>query len=561
MVGEVTRDAAAFAGVALLALVAPFETTAPLVRLPSQSVSNLEAAVACACLLGAAAVLARRFPLASVAPIAVPWIAFLLACGIAALVSPVSRTNALHMTGRFAAAFSVFLVTVGAVTTGGRVLTIARLLVCAGVVVALLAILEYLNVGAVLRALTVFRPGITTVGAQLRAGGSLQYPTIASMYLEIVFAMGVGLLLGALDAGQRIAAACVAIGLLVVAEAIALTFTRAGLVSMAVTLALAGAIRYRAAGAVDASVRALAALAVLIAAMFVASRSTESLWLRLTSEGQEAWYRADIVAPADIALNSGDVSAVGISVTNTGRLVWDSTAQPPIYFAYHWLSGDGARVVSFEGLRTPFDAPVRPGDTVALRARVRAPQQAGAYRLSWDVVQEGRLWFTTEPGAPARIASRATVRGTPPRHAISTAPLPNPAVRPGRLQLWRAALAIAEAHPLLGIGPDNFRLAYGTYAGIVTPDRRTHSNNMYLEILAGSGIVGLSAFAWLLYRIGRAIDATNLGALCAVTAIAVHGLVDSFVSFAPTYVIFAVTLGLACARPHATEISPDAHRV
>ena len=34
-----------FAGVALLTLVAPFELTSPLLRLPAQSVSNLEAAL------------------------------------------------------------------------------------------------------------------------------------------------------------------------------------------------------------------------------------------------------------------------------------------------------------------------------------------------------------------------------------------------------------------------------------------------------------------------------------------------------------------------------------
>src|SRR2546425_5630764 len=48
MVGEATPAVganAAFAGVVLLSFVTPFEATRPLLRLPSQSISSLEAAV------------------------------------------------------------------------------------------------------------------------------------------------------------------------------------------------------------------------------------------------------------------------------------------------------------------------------------------------------------------------------------------------------------------------------------------------------------------------------------------------------------------------------------
>jgi hypothetical protein len=574
MVSESSRDTAAFAGVALLAVVAPFETTRPLLRLPSQSVSNLEAAVVIACLLGAAAVLARRLLLASTTPIAAPWLVFLAVCTVAALRSPVSRINALHMTGRFSAAFAVCLITLAAATTRVRIRAIARLLVAAGVVVAVLAILEYLNVNGVLEFLTAFRPGITTVGAQLRAGGPLQYPTIASMYLEIVFAIGVGLLVGAIDDGERRDAMLLIAALLLVSEAIILTFTRAGLMSIAATIAIAVFVRYRRSG-IDVSVRTLAGLGVVIV-LFVASRSSDSWWLRMTSEGQESWYRARIDAPSHVSLGADGVERIALTATNTGRLTWDSAAQPPFFFSYHWLSATGDRVVAFEGARTPFESPVQPGDTVSIDAYLRTPAQAGSYRLVWDIVQEGRLWFSTEPGAsstfsvadvseaakaPAAVSVVDASEGAAPPRQLPTTPLPTPTVRPGRLELWRAAISIVRAHPLVGIGPDNFRLAYGTYAGIATPDLRTHSNNMYLEVATGTGLAGAAAFAWLLWSIGQTVDAANVGAICALAAIALHGFVDSFVSFAPTYVLFAVTLGLACARPRETENVPHADRV
>src|ERR1700742_3063898 len=86
-----------FAGVVLLTLIAPFEATAPLLRLPRQSVSNLEAAVLCAFVCGLAALAwSRRWPDWRT-PLTAPWTALLLTMLLASVVSPVSRVNALHM--------------------------------------------------------------------------------------------------------------------------------------------------------------------------------------------------------------------------------------------------------------------------------------------------------------------------------------------------------------------------------------------------------------------------------------------------------------------------------
>src|SRR5262249_43932414 len=111
--------------------------------------------------------------------------------------------------------------------------------------------------------------------------------------------------------------------------------------------------------------------------------------------------------------------------------------------------------------------------------------------------------------------------------------------------------------PLLGMGPDNYRLLYGQYAGLVPADPRVHSNNMYLEILVGGGLAAGLAFAWLIWRGAQrlrdplpraaapheAMAAAGIVAACAATAL--HGMLDSFLSFTPTYVLIAVTLALA----------------
>src|SRR4029450_4540914 len=102
----------------------------------------------------------------------------------------------------------------------GRVRVVFGAATAAGALVGVLAMLEYAGVQAVLRALRLFRPGTTLVGAQVRATGPFLYPTIASMYLEILFAFASGLLLATLDAGRRKTALAIALALVVIGEAI-----------------------------------------------------------------------------------------------------------------------------------------------------------------------------------------------------------------------------------------------------------------------------------------------------------------------------------------------------
>ena len=66
-------------------------------------------------------------------------------------------------------------------------------------------------------------------------------------------------------------------------------------------------------------------------------------------------------------------------------------------------------------------------------------------------------------------------------------------MRMPRSVLWQTACTIAREHPVLGIGPDNFRHTYGRYLGLAAWDERVHANNSYLEVLAGMGAIGVAA--------------------------------------------------------------------
>jgi hypothetical protein len=96
---------------------------------------------------------------------------------------------------------------------------------------------------------------------------------------------------------------------------------------------------------------------------------------------------------------------------------------------------------------------------------------------------------------------------------------------------------------------------------------------MYLEVLAGGGAVAFAALLALIRGVARTSAAavrsaaagrgaaTAVGVVAALVAMLVHGLVDSFLSFAPTYILFALTLGFAAALAGGAETVADAHRV
>jgi hypothetical protein len=228
--------------------------------------------------------------------------------------------------------------------------------------------------------------------------------------------------------------------------------------------------------------------------------------------------------------------------------------------SYHWQRAGADTVLVFNGWRTAFPAPVPPGESITLPVNLRAPAQPGSYELVWDVVHEQRAWLSAEGVTPGRSVVTVEPGRVPVVRADAESgalrALPSETVRPGRLTLWQAALRMSAEYPLFGVGPDNFRRVYGAYIGDVRWDPRVHANNMYLEVLAGGGVIGLASLLWLVAASGYALwirwsRATPLVAPAAAAfaatwlAIATHGMVDSFLSFTPTYVTFAIVAGLA----------------
>jgi hypothetical protein len=554
-----TRDAlaraTALAAAAAALAVAPFEQLDPVLVLPGQSLTNVEVVLAAgfaAWLLARAATRDRFWR----QPLARPLVLVLGALLLASILAPDDRAHAFKTTGRFAAGAMVALVAADAASTPARAAVVLGAGVASATVVAVVAGLEARQEPEVLRWLTRFRPGIHVAGGDIRAGGTLQYPTIASMYLELAFAFGLGLLAFAVGRRWTRTAAALFVASSLVAEAIALTLTRAGLLALGLALGtvLAGLVRRH---GWDARARAVTVLGLVVAVLVTVTWSARGSWLRLTTESTAGWYLAEYAVPPALAMRPGETRRVDVRVRNAGRITWRSRTDDPFGLSYHWLASGGDDVVEFDGLRTEFPHPVPPGAWASVAAWVRAPAHPGRYRLAWDVVQEHRLWFSTE-GAPLAF-TEVEVAGAPSTTAppvLRGAAFPPPKTPVGRLALWRAALAMLAERPLTGVGPDNFRFRYGPYAGVARPDPRLHSNNMYLEILAGAGLVGGLAWVGLLWPIGRRLFAATcasadaglalrLGIGAALIVTLAHGLVDSFFTFTPTSVAIWTAIGLA----------------
>jgi O-antigen ligase len=112
-----------------------------------------------------------------------------------------------------------------------------------------------------------------------------------------------------------------------------------------------------------------------------------------------------------------------------------------------------------------------------------------------------------------------------------------------RLKTWASALAMLRDHAIFGIGLDQFARLYPAYIDptlLGTNEVNTaHPHNLVLDIWLRMGLIGLVAFAWMLWRFFRTGIAVvseptslarvlRIGLIAAMAAALVHGLVDQF---------------------------------
>ncbi len=386
------------------------------------------------------------------------------------------------------------------------------------------------------------------MGGRTRAAATFAYPNTAGGFLVLALAPT---LYFTFRERRRAIAALAASGIV---AAILLTYSRGALLGAAASCAaLWWLVRSH------SLLRLEAALLLIVAAFFAFEPSFR--W-RASSEGDRSWYEARIEPRfTTLELDPGELAKTGVRVSNVGKLTWGSKGKKPFHLSYRWfrLSGDSVvRPVALEGERTRLDDPLKPGETLHVAATVRAPAEPGSYVLIWDMVHEHTTWFSDKVGlgVPVNVevgGVKAAVGAAP--HDIRRA-IAERSWRPGRAEPWAIAFSLFRAHPLLGVGPDNFRWLYGPISGHAVWDRRVFSNSLYLELLATVGLAGFFAFVLLVAgalsglreRAATgpfALEASTLAA--SLVGFLVHGLFDYLLAFTPIYLAVFLLLGASSA--------------
>jgi hypothetical protein len=563
-----------YGGLLAVAAMLPFEFTQhPFLQTPLLTITNLKLVLYIVAVLAAASLLrsgrsrasdatcrhsirALRLPLSLLVAVL---LCSLLSSALAA--GPAARNNSLKWTFDILIGGLLWLVIPLwlAPARERRTALLLQTAVAAACLAAGVGILEIVLGAGHAPNLSWFKPKPTLAGSFLRLSGTFEYANIAAMYLELALPLAVAGLGIAVRHG-RLRPPSVLTWLAVVVllfEGILLTFSRGALLGVTASLVVSAVLAYRNRGRLALTGRQcrllVAAAALSIGCGGITLTATPLALLRFTSPSDQQWYQASYTSPVPSTLLVCQRLALPVTIANESPFVWQPSGTNVYNLGYHWLYPSG-KVAVFENPRTRLPAAVRPGGTVQVLARIQAPPRAGRYLLVWDMVQENVTWFSLKSaayvghlvlvGGAASQGQACTSQapGTRSGKLAGPAELPRTFSQPSRTQLWLAALRMLKTHPLLGVGPDNYRLRYGAYMQppLASWDTRILANELYLEVGADLGLLGgglffgfLLAVWWpmiaaLWLRRGPPPTLWHLGLVAAFAAFLGHGLVDDF---------------------------------
>jgi O-antigen ligase/polysaccharide polymerase Wzy-like membrane protein len=381
-----------------------------------------------------------------------------------------------------------------------------------------------------------FRSSEFFIAQVQRLSGSFEYPNVAAAY----FAMSLPLVWwSTFKPAFRWSAT------IVLWCALLLTFSRGGAMALA-AVSLAGvALAWKNSkdwqshlGLVLAGVAA-ALISSLLAPYFV-----DVVTRSAAETAESAQYRTDWKSFRE---GPGVRDEVPVNIRNTGTIPWRAAGAGRVAVAYRWWNMDTKRGET-GSLITELPHDVQPGDAVDVAVPFQTPDNPGRYRLLVELFVRKFDWFSRGGVRPAVVdadiqygVSKATEPADPPGDRL-VQPRPDPnADNLTRLELWRAAIRMFRSHPL-GVGPDNYRLMYGRFVGLARWNTNIYSNNLYLELLTGSGVIGLGVFMVIVLSIPyRSATPTVM----AIAVFLIHGFLDVFLMTTPIYFSFWILAGVS----------------
>ncbi len=558
-----------------LAFSLPFETSVPWLRLGPLQLTNLELTLTVALGLALAQAWRQRGKEAGIGGKIPPlwtrlWLVFMLAALVSALLAPTAelRLNALKAAGRTLTGLSLaWLLPYAAVTSRQRV-GILISLVLGGLLMAAVGLLEVLR-GIPLIWLDAFRTMPTTVGPFLRLSASFDHANQAAIYMEATLPLLLAWLWT--NRQRRWLAAILALATLFYLESSFFTYSRTAFVTLlAVSLLLCVWLWWRQQPASQKMAAFWGGFAGIVLLAILINTARSPVWnLRLRSEDDKTWYQVHFDVPASLQLPAGDAVPIRITIRNDGDLTWVNAGQNPIHIGAYWRRlSDGAELP--ERPRWHLEKAVRPGQQISQIITLPVPQTPGDYELTWDMVQEYVTWFGDKTGQTAVTSVAVTgelslpTPTDPSLPAITGeefVPITVTAPIPVRRVLWQIAWQQFLQRPWLGIGLDNFRLTYGPFLDANAWDKTIHTNNWYIETLVSVGVLGgLPFLAWLgllamalLRQLRRPqVAIWQVGVAAGLLAYLLHGLLDYFLMFNATAVLFWLLVGLWLAQREPT---------
>ena len=556
------------AALGLLAFSLPFELDAPLWQAGSLTITNVELLLFVT--LAATAVsffFAQGEADATGSESRYHWLLLLFVVGmvLSTLLAPQLQVNALKATLRLISGILLALAVPHIVRRpeDGRIVSYALLI--AGLIAAFVGWWEISQSEIAWAGL--FRSHITRVGSFLRLTGTFDYANQAAMFIEatlpFLLAATWGVSQGKLPRHVKYPLlALLLLFTLFYLQASVLTLSRASFATIIlVSLLLAGCLTVSQPAQRQRRQMALWWLGLAgVTAVFTIGNTllSSQFRLRLQDGNVDEWYQTHITVPPTLELANGATTAVPVSVTNEGALIWRSEGENPILLGARWINEAGSQ--GYSELRWPFPGQINPQETVQMDVFITAPPDSGQYELRWDVVHEHITWFGNKSGLFA--TTLVTVR---PSSGPTAQVQPKPFVLqdraawayagpvPSRTTLWLVGLEMFRERPLLGIGLDNYRLTYGDWLNLPYYDKTVHTNNFYLEMLVSLGLVGALPFLfWLgslladIWRTLRQPQATiwQVTTAAGLLTFLVHGLLDFFLLFNATGLLFWLLVGL-----------------
>lgn len=489
--------------------------------------------------------------------------AFLLSALLSALIAPTHSIEALTFTLRIVTGIYIFLLVLYVANSRGRIIRLAQFLVFGAGLSAMIGLGEIAHLPALDEALLLFKEAPSQVGGAIRLSATFQYTTIASMYYEM--AVLLALTLAVVSHRKYVQVIYLAI-VLICTIAVFLTLTRSGMA----TLFIAGMIyvglgvwRYRQLLFPSSllMITILSVLSVMVlnpAGVFIT---------RLTTEDDSSWYDAEYQVPAMLEIKSGTNIRIPVEITNTGRVTWQTSGENPYQLGLYWSSQIDNKPLDQPHQAVDLPNNVAPGESIKFDVEMEVQLPAGDYSLHFGMLQSDILWFRHRgtPEVTTMVQIQPAISTETVQPAIGTAETPpggeigdGLSATVSRLDLWRVAIMMFQERPLFGVGPDNFRLLYGRYLGYKNWYLGNHSNNLYLELLATTGLLGFIAFMsftlTLLYSLWKqmrsfpsSIDLLSSGLGGVLLVFFMHGMFDYFLPFLPVLGFFWMTAGLITA--------------